>query len=135
MLIYYGLAQDYGEMFCLLGLEGRGKTFVAEWYRDRMRGKNVFYLRCKSVHNKKYFLIDILKSMGKPYEGMNTFELMEACVYQLSRMEKPLIILMKPINCLTNCSSSSFNYIMSFGLCAALCCRGSPALGIGYAKG
>lgn len=92
MLIYYGLAQDYGEMFCLLGMEGRGKTFVAEWYRDRMRGKNVFYLRCKSVHNKKYFLIDILKSMGKPYEGMNTFELMEACVYQLSRLEKPLII-------------------------------------------
>lgn len=92
LLLYYGLAQDYGEMFCIVGLEGRGKTYVAETYKDSMRGKNVHYVRCKSVHNRRYFLIDILKSLGKAHEGMNLYELLDAVVYQISRLQNPVFI-------------------------------------------
>ncbi|MCH5690002.1 ATP-binding protein [Niabella sp. W65] len=92
LILYYELAKEYGEMFCVLGLEGRGKTCTAEWYTRNMRGKGVFYLRCKRTLNKKYFLIDMLRSMGKAYEGMNMYELMAAVVYELGRMDSPVFI-------------------------------------------
>lgn len=92
LMMYYLLAKDYGEMFCVLGLEGRGKTCTAEFFTRSMRGRNVFYLRCKRTLNKKYFLVDMLRAMGKPYEGLNVYDLMAQVVYELGRMENPVFI-------------------------------------------
>lgn len=92
LILYYMLAQDYGEMFCVVGLQGRGKTFTAEWFSARTRNRNVFMVKCKEVLNKKYFLIEILRSMGKRYEGMNLYELWQSIIYEVSRLENPLFI-------------------------------------------
>lgn len=92
LMMYYLLAKDYGEMFCVVGLAGWGKTCTAEFFTRSMRGRNVFYLRCKRTLNKKYFLVDMLRAMGKPYEGLNVYDLMQAVVYELGRLENPLFI-------------------------------------------
>lgn len=93
LVLYFELAKEHGATFAVTGKPGFGKTFTAKWYRDNMKGKNVYYLECTSFWNKKYFLIELLSAMGKSSAGMNVYEMMKVIVAELRKQDKPLIIL------------------------------------------
>lgn len=92
LIMYFDVAKQHGEFFAIVGPEGSGKTESGEFYTQAMRGKNVWYLQCAEYWNKKYFLCEILRVMGKKSEGLNVYEMMETIVYELRRQDSPLFI-------------------------------------------
>ncbi|MBU7576608.1 MAG: ATP-binding protein [Flavihumibacter sp.] len=93
LILYYTLAKENGATFALTGGAGYGKSFAGKFFRNVMRGKNVYYLECAEYWNKKAFLCNLLMQMGRPYAGMNVSELMHTIVSELRRQHQPLIIL------------------------------------------
>jgi DNA transposition AAA+ family ATPase len=93
LITMFATAKENGEMLAITGEPGAGKSFTGKFFADSMRGKNAWYVTCAEYWNKKYFLIEILKSMGKEYAGLNVYELMEKIVYELRRQEAPLLII------------------------------------------
>lgn len=93
LVLYFSVAKEHGETFALVGPAGSGKTYAGRWFADNMKGKNVYYLECAEYWNKKYFLLELLASMGRSGAGMNVYELMNEVVTQLRKQEKPLIIM------------------------------------------
>lgn len=93
MCTYFDIAKEYSATFAIVGGSGFGKTFTGEWYTDKMKGKNVFHIRCGAHLNKKYFLHIILLAIGCNPIGYNTFERLQMLVDSLRKMEKPLIII------------------------------------------
>lgn len=93
LVLYFSIAREHGETFAIVGPAGSGKTYAARYYSESMRGRNVYYLECAEYWNKKYFLVELLKAMGRNSHGMNIYEMMEEVVNQLRKQEHPLIIL------------------------------------------
>lgn len=93
LILYFDLAKEHGETFALVGPAGSGKTYAGRYYSDMMKGRNVYYIECSEYLNKKYFLHEILKSMGRNSSGMNIYEMMDEIVSTLRKQDKPLIIL------------------------------------------
>lgn len=93
MCTYFDIAKEYSATFAIVGDSGFGKSFAGDWYTDKMKGKNVFRIRCGAHLNKKYFLQIILAAIGINAVGYNTFERLEMLVDALRKMEKPLLII------------------------------------------
>ncbi len=93
VILYLSLAKEHGETFAITAKAGSGKTYASKWYAEQMKSKNVYYLECAEYWNKKYFLVELLQSMGRSAAGMNIYELMNEVVAQLRKQERPLIIL------------------------------------------
>lgn len=93
LVLYFDLAKDNGETFAIVGPAGSGKSYTAQWYTRSMRSQHVYYLECAGYWNKKYFLQELLQSMGRESGGMNTYEMMKDIVATLRKQRKPLIIL------------------------------------------
>lgn len=93
LILYYSLAQENGATFAITAGAGFGKSFTGKWYAAAKRGQNVYYLECAELWNKKIFLANMLQAMGKPYAGLNVYELMQAIVFELRRQRFPLFIL------------------------------------------
>ncbi len=93
LILYFSIAKDHGETFAIVGPAGSGKTYAARYYSDSMKGRNVYYMECAEYWNKKYFLAELLRSMGRNASGLNVYEMMDEVVSTLRKQDKPLIIL------------------------------------------
>lgn len=88
---YLATAQEHGESMFIIGHEGLGKTETSKEYTRTK--PNAYYLECASYWNKKYFLLELLRAMGRDGSGMNVFELMDEALRYLRQQDRPLIIL------------------------------------------
>jgi len=84
-------AQEHGESLCLTGPAGLGKTATAQHYARSQA--NTYYLECAAYWNRKYFLLELLRTMGRDGSGMNVYELMDDVLRYLRQQDRPLIIL------------------------------------------
>lgn len=84
-------AKDKANTYGVIANAGSGKTFTAKQYsatRD-----NVFLVCCNDYFNRKTFLGELLKAMGKDASGYTVYDMMDIITNALLRMENPLIIL------------------------------------------
>jgi Cdc6-like AAA superfamily ATPase len=93
LILYYSLAKEEGATFAIVGPGGSGKSYAGKWYAAANRTRNVYFLECAEYWNKKTFLSNLLKAMGKGETGMNAGEMMETIVSELRHQHQPLIIL------------------------------------------
>ena len=88
---YLRTAQEHGESLFVVGHEGLGKTATAQHYSRTT--PNVYYMECAQFWNKKYFLMELLRAMGRDGAGLNVFELMDEVLRYIRQQDRPLIIL------------------------------------------
>lgn len=93
LILYFSLAKENGATFAITGNAGYGKSFTAKWYAAQNRTRNVYYLECAEYWNKKMFLSNLLKRLGKGETGLNVGEMMEMVVRTLRQKHQPVIIL------------------------------------------
>lgn len=93
LILYFTLAKEEGATFAIVGPGGYGKSYAGKWFASVNRSRNVYYLECAEYWNKKVFLNNLLKAMGKGETGMGIGEMMETIVHDLRRQHQPLIIL------------------------------------------
>lgn len=84
-------AKRYANVFAVVGDAGSGKTKAIELYASN--NSNVFTLSCSEFWNKKYFLQELLQSMGRDYSGLTVAEMMQEAINQILKKETPVIIL------------------------------------------
>lgn len=83
-------AKENSLVFAVVGSEGTGKTEAAR--RFARANKNVFHLSCNEYWDRRWFLKELLKSMGKDPAGMVMPEMMQEAVMTLKSMDSPQII-------------------------------------------
>ncbi|WP_044203901.1 AAA family ATPase [Flammeovirga sp. OC4] len=83
-------AQDENEALAITGEAGSGKSYALREYSNNH--KNVFLLKCGEHWNKRYFLIKLLRAMGKEDTG-SIPEMVDTIVDVLKKKENPLVIL------------------------------------------
>lgn len=84
-------AQEDSLVMAVKGESGWGKTEASNAYAEA--NKNVYVLKCKEYWNRKVFMQELLKTMGKSIYDTTVSEMMNAIVYDLKRMNTPLIIM------------------------------------------
>lgn len=84
-------AQDNSLVMAVTGEAGCGKTVAAREYQAE--NDNVFVLCCNEYWNRKLFMQELLREMGKNPAGDTVGEMMNDIVTTLKRMECPLIIM------------------------------------------
>jgi len=84
-------AQADAKVFGMIGTAGSGKTKALEHYA--YNNQEVFYIRCAEYWDRKYFLGEIMRVIGRSTSGMNTSRLMETLVHQLKQRHQPLLII------------------------------------------
>jgi type II secretory pathway predicted ATPase ExeA len=78
-------------VFAVVGDAGTGKTAALKRFAED--NKKVYLLQCNEFWNRKYFLQELLSSMGRDYSGYTVGEMMHEIVVTLKKQERPLIIL------------------------------------------
>lgn len=86
-----GMAQEDSEVFAITGEAGSGKTEAIEQFSRY--NKSAFHIKCSEFWNRKYFLAELLQSMGRSYNGMTVAEMMNETVRQLKKKNDPVIVL------------------------------------------
>lgn len=84
-------AQGHAQVFAVTGDAGCGKSEAIAAYTASKR--NVYTLSCSEYWNRKYFLLTLLKTMGREPQGFTVGEMMESVIYMLKKADHPLIIL------------------------------------------
>lgn len=84
-------ARDNSMVFAVIGDAGTGKTAALRQFTDE--NKKVYLLQCNEFWNRKYFLQELLTSIGRDYSGYTVGEMMGEIVTVLKKQENPLIIL------------------------------------------
>lgn len=84
-------AQEQSLVMAVTGSAGSGKSLATKVYRGE--NKNVLLIRCAEHWNRKYFLSNLLKSMGHDHSGLTVAMMMEQVIERLHAMDKPLIIM------------------------------------------
>lgn len=87
----FGYAQDESLVMAITGEAGSGKSVAAKAYAQQ--NNNVYLLCCNEFWNRKLFMVELLKEMGKISAGDTVGEMMNEIVFTLKRMEKPIIIM------------------------------------------
>ena len=75
----------------VVGDAGCGKSQAIKSYADRNR--NVLVLSCSEYWNRKYFLTELLKTMGVESAGYAVVDMMSDAVYHLKRRDGVLLVL------------------------------------------
>ncbi|MBS1740700.1 MAG: AAA family ATPase [Bacteroidetes bacterium] len=83
--------QQHGLVMGVIGDAGCGKTLGISEYS--LRSKNCYVLRCKDYWDKRFFLSELIRAMGKQAAYSNISEMMEEIVMELKRKDSPIIIL------------------------------------------
>lgn len=86
----YADAKEYSEAYCVVAAEGSGKSEPAKMFSER---PNVYRVVCAEHLNRKTFLAELLKSMGKETSGYTVYEMMREVISIILKVENPLIIL------------------------------------------
>jgi hypothetical protein len=84
-------AQEESMSIALCAGTGNGKTLTARIYTEEKR--EVFHVVCRDYWNRKWFLQELLREMGRSSTSENLFDMMNEIVHTLKRMNHPLIIL------------------------------------------
>ncbi len=84
-------AQQNANVFAMVGSAGSGKSKTLEHYASE--NKNAFLISCNEYWNRKYFLAELLRVMGRDFSGLTVAEMMYEAVKQLKTRSTPLIIL------------------------------------------
>lgn len=84
-------AQDNSLVMAVTGEAGCGKTVAAREYQAD--NENVYVLCCNEYWNRKLFMQELLREMGKNPAGDTVGEMMNDIVTTLKRRECPLIIM------------------------------------------
>ncbi|MDE5703884.1 MAG: ATP-binding protein, partial [Bacteroidales bacterium] len=84
-------AQEESLFFSVCAEDGSGKSLALKAYGEN--NAEVFVLSCSEYWNKKMFLSELLRVMGKMSEGMTVGEMMEDAIRELKGMDYPLLVL------------------------------------------
>jgi len=84
-------AQENSLVFAIHGESGFGKSCAAGIYAEN--NANVFVLSCAEYWNRKMFLSELLKSMGRTTTNETVAVMMQTIINALKKMETPLIII------------------------------------------
>lgn len=84
-------SKEYANVFGIVGDAGSGKSKAIEIFEAE--NDNVFALSCSEFWNKKYFLQELLKKMGRDFSGLTIAEMMYEAISQILKKENPIIIL------------------------------------------
>lgn len=83
-------SQDNSVVYAITGEAGTGKSFTLKSYASSHN--HTYLLSCNEYWNRKYFLSELLTSMGRDYSGLTVAEMMMEAVSLLKKQECPLII-------------------------------------------
>lgn len=84
-------AQENALVLAVCGEAGTGKSLTAAAYSTNHR--NVYLLACSEYWNRKTFLRELLRVMGRNPAGDTVGDMVDDVVVELKRRENPLIIL------------------------------------------
>lgn len=84
-------AQASSQVFALIGEAGNGKSKTAELYCNE--NPNSYVISCAEYWNKKDFLGELLRSMGRSHSGYKISEMVQEVVNTLRQENNPLVIL------------------------------------------
>ena len=84
-------AQENAMVMAVCGEAGSGKSLAARAFAES--NKSVFLLSCNEYWNRKLFMQELLREMGKNSYGDTVGDMMQAIVGELKRTESPLIIM------------------------------------------
>lgn len=85
----YDDARKHHNVYAIVADAGSGKSKSAKMYA----ADNVFVVACNEYFNRRSFLQELLKSMGRDGSGANVAEMMQIIINHVLRCENPLIIL------------------------------------------
>ena len=83
-------AQQDSKVFGMIGPAGSGKTKALENYA--YGHKQVYYILCNEYMDRKTFLLEIMRILGRKGNGMSISRLMDDMVHQLKTKERPLLV-------------------------------------------
>lgn len=84
-------AKEHANVYAMTGSAGCGKTAAEDAFKNGR--ENVYLVKCGDYWNKKTFLCELLRAMGREATGANIGEMVADAVAACKRAEKPLIIL------------------------------------------
>lgn len=84
-------AQEESLCFAVCAEAGSGKSLALKAYAEA--NEEVFVLSCSEYWNKKQFLSELLREMGRDAEGLTVGEMMDAAIRELKSMDYPLLVL------------------------------------------
>ncbi|MDR1879065.1 MAG: ATP-binding protein [Bacteroidales bacterium] len=87
----FGDAQLDSEAMAICGEPGTGKSNVSKHYSEN--NPNVYVLSCSDFWNRKFFLHELLRVMGRTAHSDTVGDLIQLIVGELKKIEKPLIIM------------------------------------------
>lgn len=85
----YDDARNHHNVYAIVAEAGSGKSKSAKMYA----AENVFLVACNEYFNRRSFLQELLKSMGRDGSGANVAEMMQIIINHILRCENPVIIL------------------------------------------
>jgi len=91
LTFYLENAKNKSMVMAITAAAGTGKTSTTKIYSRE--NDNVYHLNCNEYWDRKWFLQELLKTMGKDPAGMNMPTMMERAVTELQKVEQPQIIL------------------------------------------
>lgn len=83
-------AQEYANTFGIIAEAGTGKTHTCSEWEGR---DNVYIVSCAEFFNRKTFLAELLRKMGKDSGGYTVGEMMAHVINHVRKVDQPLIIL------------------------------------------
>jgi len=84
-------AKQNAMVMAITGDAGTGKTAAVKDFASKYR--NVYALHCSEYWNRKYFLSELMRRMGRESGGLTVAEMMDEVVAHIKRQEHPLVIL------------------------------------------
>lgn len=83
-------AQEYANTFGIIAEAGTGKTHTCNEWDGK---ENVYIVSCAEFFNRKTFLAELLRKMGKDSGGYTVGEMMAHVINHIRKVDQPLIIL------------------------------------------
>lgn len=83
-------AKQFSNVFGIIADAGAGKSHTCAQFASQ---ENVFLVSCSEFYNRKSFLTDLLRVMGKDSGGYTVGEMMAHVINQIRKMDRPIIIL------------------------------------------
>lgn len=84
-------AQTHANVYAVTAEAGSGKSFTAKIYAGSHAA--CYHLVCNEYWNRKLFMVELLRSLGRDPSGYTVGEMMAEIVAALRKSDRPLIIL------------------------------------------
>ena len=84
-------AQKHSDVFAVIGKAGTGKTYCLKQYA--MEHRRAYLLCCNEYWNRKYFLTELLRTVGSNPGSLTMADMAAEAVRHLKVQERPILIL------------------------------------------